>query len=147
MKDKTTAFILAWFLGGLGVHKFYLNQSGMGLLYLLFCWTFIPAFIAFFEGIVYLMTDQQTWDARHNARYAHAQLPGPQHAQGGGQMAQNITVNLPPGHDAQGQLPGPKRASSSDMVDQLERLNDLRVAGVLTEQEFNQQKQRLLQQQ
>jgi len=59
-KNRTTAAILAFFLGGLGVHKFYLGQSGMGILYLLFCWTFIPATVGFVEGIIYLtMSDEQ----------------------------------------------------------------------------------------
>ena len=34
MKDKTTAAILAFFLGGFGVHKFYLGESGLGIIYL-----------------------------------------------------------------------------------------------------------------
>ena len=59
-KDRTTAGLLAILLGNIGVHKFYLNESGMGILYLLFSWTFIPGIIAFIEGIQYLtMTDQQ----------------------------------------------------------------------------------------
>lgn len=59
-KDRMTAGLLALFLGGIGIHKFYLNQGGMGILYLLFSWTFIPGIIAFVEGIQYLtMTDQQ----------------------------------------------------------------------------------------
>lgn len=49
-KNNTTAVLLALFLGGLGIHKFYLGQSGMGILYLLFCWTYIPAIVAFFEA-------------------------------------------------------------------------------------------------
>ncbi|OGI35942.1 MAG: hypothetical protein A2259_00760, partial [Candidatus Moranbacteria bacterium RIFOXYA2_FULL_43_15] len=53
-KSKVVAFLLAWILGGLGAHKFYLGKSGQGILYLIFCWTFIPSFIAFFEGIIYL---------------------------------------------------------------------------------------------
>ena len=61
-KSKIVAFILAWFLGGFGGHKFYLNRVGQGLIYLIFCWTFIPAIIAFIEGIVYLtMTDERFW--------------------------------------------------------------------------------------
>jgi len=57
-KNKIVAGLLAIFLGGLGIHKFYLNQGLQGLIYLLFSWTFIPAIIAFIEGIVYmLMTD------------------------------------------------------------------------------------------
>ncbi len=59
-KDRMTAGLLALFLGGIGIHKFYLNQGGLGVLYLLFSWTFIPGIIAFIEGIQYLtMTDQQ----------------------------------------------------------------------------------------
>lgn len=49
-KNPTTAVLLALFLGGLGAHKFYLNQAGIGIVYLLFCWTYIPAIIAFIEA-------------------------------------------------------------------------------------------------
>ena len=31
MKSKTTAILLAFFLGGLGIHKFYLNRPGQGI--------------------------------------------------------------------------------------------------------------------
>jgi len=61
-KSKIVAFVLAWFLGGFEGHKFYLNRVGQGLLYLIFFWTFIPAIIAFFEGIIYLtMDDERFW--------------------------------------------------------------------------------------
>lgn len=59
-KSRTTAGLLGIFLGGLGIHKFYLGQGGAGLLYLVFCWTYIPAIIGFIEGITYFaMSDQQ----------------------------------------------------------------------------------------
>lgn len=59
-KSRTTAGLLALFLGGLGVHKFYLGQAGMGFLYLIFCWTFIPAIVALIEAIVLFMkTDDE----------------------------------------------------------------------------------------
>ena len=51
-KNPTTAVVLALFLGGLGVHKFYLNQAGLGVLYLLFCWTYIPGVIALVEAFM-----------------------------------------------------------------------------------------------
>jgi len=58
-KSKVAAGLLAIFLGGLGVHKFYLGRNGQGILYFLFCWTLIPAIVAFFEGIVLLtMSDE-----------------------------------------------------------------------------------------
>ena len=57
-KNKNTAGIFALLLGGIGNYKFYLGQTGMGVVYLLFCWTMIPALIAFVEGIILLtMTD------------------------------------------------------------------------------------------
>jgi len=51
MKSRTTAGMLALFLGGLGVHRFYLDKWVTGLLYLIFCWTFVPAVIALIEAI------------------------------------------------------------------------------------------------
>lgn len=51
-KSKTTAALLALFLGGFGIHKFYLGQSGAGIVYVLFFWTFIPAIVAFIEALV-----------------------------------------------------------------------------------------------
>ncbi len=48
-KSVTIAFLLAFFLGAFGAHKFYFNEIGAGILYLLFSWTSIPAIIAFIE--------------------------------------------------------------------------------------------------
>ena len=53
-KNRIAAALFAVFLGGLGIHKFYLGRVVQGILYLLFCWTFIPAFIGLIEGIIYL---------------------------------------------------------------------------------------------
>ena len=46
-KSFGIAFFLCLFLGGFGIHKFYLDQAGKGILYLLFCWTCIPGILAF----------------------------------------------------------------------------------------------------
>lgn len=54
MKSKTTAALLALFLGGLGVHKFYLGKTGIGVIYLIFCWTYIPAIVGMIEGFMFL---------------------------------------------------------------------------------------------
>lgn len=45
-KNFAVAFLLCLFLGGFGGHKFYLDQSGKGVIYLLLCWTFIPGLLA-----------------------------------------------------------------------------------------------------
>lgn len=46
-------------MGGIGVHKFYLGKVGLGILYLLFCWTGVPAVIGLVEGIIYLVQSDQ----------------------------------------------------------------------------------------
>ncbi|MEQ1915723.1 MAG: TM2 domain-containing protein, partial [Gallionella sp.] len=57
-KSRVAAALFAFFLGAFGGHKFYLGQVGLGILYLVFFWTFIPAIVAFIEFILYLtMTD------------------------------------------------------------------------------------------
>ena len=74
-KDKTAAGLLAIFLGGLGIHKFYLGFTGPGLVYLLvntigfaFTWMllFIPnialGVMAFVEGIIYLTKSDEEFE-------------------------------------------------------------------------------------
>lgn len=57
-RNRLTAALFALLLGGIGTHKFYLGKVGMGIVYLLFCWTLIPLIASLIEGIMYLtMTD------------------------------------------------------------------------------------------
>lgn len=65
-RNKIVAALLAFCLGGLGVHKFYLGQPIKGIFYLLFCWTCIPAIIALIEGIVYLTMGNQEFNQKYN---------------------------------------------------------------------------------
>lgn len=65
-KDKTTTALLAFFLGGFGVHKFYLNQSGLGILYLVFFWTFIPMLLGMVECILFAIMSDQEFNNKYN---------------------------------------------------------------------------------
>ena len=65
-KSKTTAGLLAIFLGGLGAHKFYLGKTGWGIAYLLFCWTFIPAIFGLIEGIWFLLESENSFNKSFN---------------------------------------------------------------------------------
>lgn len=47
--DKYIYILLAVFAGGVGVHKFYAGRLKVGIAYLLFCWTAIPAILALFD--------------------------------------------------------------------------------------------------
>jgi TM2 domain-containing membrane protein YozV len=65
MKSRSTAILLAIFLGGLGIHKFYLNKPLWGVIYLLFCFTFIPAILGFLEGICYISMSDKMFQQRY----------------------------------------------------------------------------------
>jgi TM2 domain-containing membrane protein YozV len=58
-KDKTTAGVLALFLGGIGVHRFYIGNPAIGVVYLLFCWTYIPAILGLVEAILYFVKSDE----------------------------------------------------------------------------------------
>lgn len=64
-KDKVVAGILGILLGGLGIHKFYLEDKKMGVLYLCFFWTGIPAIIGFIEGLIYLLQSDEEFKERY----------------------------------------------------------------------------------
>lgn len=49
-KDTTAGVLLALFLGGLGVHHFYMRSWIAGVVYLVFCWTFVPAILGLIEA-------------------------------------------------------------------------------------------------
>jgi TM2 domain-containing membrane protein YozV len=60
--------LLAFFLGFIGMHKFYLGETGKGILYMVFFWTLIPGILAFVEFIMFLtMRDEE-----FNRKYGYA---------------------------------------------------------------------------
>jgi TM2 domain-containing membrane protein YozV len=62
MSRRAKAILLALFLGGIGIHKFYLNKVGQGVLFLLFFWTLIPALIALIDVIRFAMMSNEEFD-------------------------------------------------------------------------------------
>lgn len=65
--DRIAAGVLAILLGSFGAHRFYLGQVGLGLLYLVFFWTGIPAVVGLIEGILYLTRSDEQWVREHPA--------------------------------------------------------------------------------
>ena len=66
MRTKTAAILWCFFLGAFGAHKFYLGQTGWGIVYLLFFWTGIPSCAAFIELIMLLLMPETEFNRRFN---------------------------------------------------------------------------------
>lgn len=71
MKNRTVAAFLALFGGAFGIHKFYLNQAGPGIMYLVLFFMFSRFFpISFVLGVfdalkLFMMTDRD-FDKKYN---------------------------------------------------------------------------------
>jgi TM2 domain-containing membrane protein YozV/Tfp pilus assembly major pilin PilA len=63
-KEKATAGVLAFFLGGLGVHRFYLGQW-WGIFYLIFWGTLIPSIVSLIEAFVFWLTPNERWNQKY----------------------------------------------------------------------------------
>jgi TM2 domain-containing membrane protein YozV len=48
-RDEVVGILLALFLGGFGIHHFYLRRTGLGILYCCFFWTPFPWVLGFIE--------------------------------------------------------------------------------------------------
>lgn len=170
MKDKTTASLLALFLGMFGAHKFYLGRTGVGVVYLLLTFTlffaFIPAVMGLIDFFVLALMDGNEFNRRYNG--SNTLGPGPvvvnmlppgQPQYGyqapppaGYPPQQGYRPPVPPpsgpqawGPTAQPPAPPPgQQVNPDELAVKLQKLNELRISGLLSEEEFNAQKSRLL---
>lgn len=69
MKEKNVAGILALFLGGFGVHRFYLGQTGLGVFYLIFCWLPLIWILGLIDAIVFFSMDKEAFDLKYNRNF------------------------------------------------------------------------------
>lgn len=132
MKSKTTATLLAFFLGGFGVHRFYLGQTGLGLLYLLFCWTFVPAVIAFIDFLVLLFMSDETFNQKYNLT---ALIMQSKDAGSSSNNNNTIAINMGAPHMA---------AAAASGSDEIVKLYELKEKGIITAEEFELKKRTLL---
>lgn len=65
-KNRAIAVVLALVLGSLGAHKFYLGSVGLGVVYLLFFWTYIPGILGLVEGIYYAVIGEDEFQRRYS---------------------------------------------------------------------------------
>ena len=64
-RNRVAAALLAFFIGWLGIHRFYLGRTVSGFLYLIFFWTCIPALLAFIETIRLLIMSDADFARRY----------------------------------------------------------------------------------
>ncbi|MDR2810565.1 MAG: NINE protein [Tannerellaceae bacterium] len=131
MKNKTTAAILALFLGDFGIHRFYLGQTGYGLLYLLFCWTLVPLLVSLIDFIIFLTMSEESFDMKYNANVlvkAQSRMQSsPTNAMN------NVNVNF-----------GGANTSNQPNSEEIKRLFELKEKGIITNEEFELKKKTLL---
>jgi TM2 domain-containing membrane protein YozV len=89
-KDEVIGVLLAIFLGGLGIHHFYLRRNGLGFLYLVFSWTGIPMVIAWIEA--FFMPDRVRQYNAVQAMYISSQILGATPGQPGSATAPQCNV-------------------------------------------------------
>jgi|TARA_Y100000031_G_C8105797_1_gene330906 TM2 domain-containing membrane protein YozV len=122
-KDKLVAGILGIVIGGLGIHRFYLGYIGIGIAQILVTLiTFgVGAIWGLIEGILILVQDDWT-DAQ------------------GRPLKGNEATNYLSNPSAQ----FASQQQSGDRVSQLKELSELKKSGLLTEDEFAREKQKIL---
>ena len=91
-RDEVVGILLALFLGGFGIHHFYLRRTGLGILYACFCWTPFPWVLGFIECF-FMPGRVREFNAIQAAGIAAALgITMPAYGQ-----PINVTVNVPPG--------------------------------------------------
>lgn len=65
-RKKSEAILFALFFGWMGAHKFYLRQTGMGVIYLVFFWTIVPAIISVVELIILILMSESEFNRKFN---------------------------------------------------------------------------------
>ncbi|CAM3009213.1 TM2 domain-containing protein [Flavobacterium frigoris] len=66
MKIKNTASCLAFFLGGIGIHRFYLGKTAKGIFSLIFFWTYIPLIIGMIDFVILITMSEEKFNLKYN---------------------------------------------------------------------------------
>jgi len=66
MKNKTLAGLLALFFGALGIHRFYLGQTGLGILYIFLIG--ISFILGIIDAIYFFNMDEDEFNRKYNSK-------------------------------------------------------------------------------
>jgi TM2 domain-containing membrane protein YozV len=68
-KKRLPAALLAFFLGWIGVHRFYLNQPVLGVVYILLSFLLISPILSIIDTIAFIAMSQEKFDKRYNKKW------------------------------------------------------------------------------
>lgn len=69
------SFIALAVLGGfIGLQEFYADRWVLGILAIIFCWTCIPALVAYIEAIVWLFRGETSFNIKFNGQDRDRQI-------------------------------------------------------------------------
>lgn len=126
MREKYIAILLAFFLGGFGLHRFYLGQPKRGLLYLVFFWTLIPFLVSLLDAFFLFLKEREAFDLQYNSEYY---------------------LEDPEQFSLEEKLDGRTKIDDSlhtfSTADEIEKLHNLMLQGIISEREFAECKDRL----
>lgn len=74
-RDPLLGVLLAVLLGSFGAHHFYLRRNGLGVVYLIFFWTGVPAILGFIEAF-FMPGRVERFNAEQAALLANAVVHG-----------------------------------------------------------------------
>ena len=131
MKNRLLAIILAFFAGTFGVHRFYLGQYGKGFLYLMFCWTFIPTLFSWIDIFRLVLMSDYEFDDRYNFD-VYDQYD---------ELLDDYEEDPYRGRMSLSSLG--RRKSNYSQADEIEKLHNLMVRGIISEREFETRKNQL----
>jgi TM2 domain-containing membrane protein YozV len=136
IKFKFIAFLSALFLGWVGVHKFYLEQTSQGILYFLFFvfgFGLVTLTAAIIDSIKYLLMSNDEFNRLYN--------PGEPFISPEARISYLIAGATP---NLFNQSKQPRTGSAHDTISTLRELKSLYDEGIITANEYEQKRKKLL---
>ena len=119
MKSRTITAILSFFLGSWGGQHFYLGNVGKGVLSCIFSFTMIPTIIGVIDGIKFLTMSDDEFNIKYNSADFLLSFRN--------SLLQNSQV-----------------LSNKSAAEELEKLANLMDRGLITFEEFEKRKKKIL---
>jgi TM2 domain-containing membrane protein YozV len=124
MRNRFIAVALAFIGGTFGIHNFYLGRVGRGLASVFFSFTVIPWVISIVDGVKMLIMSDEEFDLKYNHSSYHRQI------------LDKFGSSL---------MNQPHFTGKPQVAQELEKLAILMDKGLITFEEFEKQKSKLLQ--